>query len=77
MQENKSLEGFQKKPMTLFILAVPLTQRCSTSLLRHANIWIALDILNQVLSVLHTHTGFGVSTLDGPQKNPLIFGHFL
>lgn len=49
MQENKSFKGFSKETMTLFILAVPLplsNQRCSTSFLCHADIWIALHVLN-------------------------------
>lgn len=47
MQENKSFKGFSKE--TLFILATPpplFPQRCSTTLLCHADIWIALDVLN-------------------------------
>lgn len=49
------LKGFQKKPWPYLFWLHPSPQRCSTSFLCHANIWIALDVLN-IFSQCYRHS---------------------
>lgn len=67
------LKGFQKKPWPYLFWPYhsPLTQRCSTSLLCHADIWIALDVLN-IFSQCYRH-GIDICAFDVMQIFFLLF----
>lgn len=58
------LKGFQKKPWPYLFWPYhsPLTQRCSTSLLCHADIWMALDVL-KLFSQCYRH-GIDICAFD-------------